>query len=424
MNRIEKTKMLLRKIYQASDDAPGSTAMDERILSDASESMKQATAASRRTRHIFKWREFMRTRTAKLTTAAAVLVAALAFSTWDRLGGTAWSFEQTIEAMKQLRSLQIKGSVNYWSQQLDFNCWIRCPDQESERGSMRFECDWFTMVARLQDENVYFYWPRENLVLITSQVNDIDELKFWYQAAKIGPWLPGRMVETLRLFTDDWKQVVKKDPVSGKEQIHVTCSYRPSNSSISFIVDTDSKLIKQGKMWMNLQQEGEAQFDAQSLAYNQDFPDELFELEIPEGATITNQNSIDEAAALSAQAEYLFHEENKYAEAMELYLQVHEKCPRLNIAVEALMMVGLCHRQLGEYDKEIETYKAAIKEYSARRGLGWIYFYLGRAYMDKGQNQKALEAFENCLTSNKGVSDPDKFPLKDAGEYITKIKGR
>jgi len=176
-------------------------------------------------------------------------------------------------------------------------------------------------------------------------------------------------------------------------------------------------------MWMNLQQEGEPQFDARSLVYNQDFPDELFELEIPEGATITNQNSIDEAAALSAQAEYLFHKENRYAEAMELYLQVHKKCPRLNIAVEALMMVGLCHRQLGEYDKEIETYEAAIKEYSARRGLGGIYFYLGRAYMDKGQNQKALEAFENCLTSNKGISDPDKFPLKDAREYITKVKG-
>jgi len=415
--------MLLRKIYQLSNDAYDSTAMDKRILSDASESMRQATVANRRTRPISTWREFMKTKTAKLTTAAAVLVAALLFTTWDRLGGTAWSFEQTIAAMKQLRSLQIKGSVNYWSQQIDFNCWIRCPDQESERGSMRFECDWFTMVARLEDENVYFYWPRENFVLITNQGYDIDELKFWYHAAKIGPWLPGQMVETLKLFTDDWKQAVKKDPASGKEQIHVTCSYRPSNSSISFVVDTNSKLIKQAKMWMNLQQEGEPQFDAQTLVYNQDIPDEFFEFQIPEGATITNQEDIREATALSTRAESLFHKEKKYAEAMELYLQVHEKCPRLNIAVEALMMVGLCHRRLEEYDEEIETYEVAIKEYSARRGLGSIYFYLGRAYMDQGQNQKALEAFENCLTSNKGLSDPDKFPLKDARQYITKIKG-
>jgi len=423
MNRTGKTKMLLRKIYQGANDAPDSTAMDERILSDASESMKQATAANRRTRHIFRWREFMRTRTAKLTTAAAVLVAALVFTTWDRLGGTAWSFEQTIAAMKQLRSLQIKGSVDYWSQKVGFKCWIRCPDQESEPGSMRFECDWFTMVASLQDENVYFYWPRENFVLITNQGYDIDELKFWYRAAKIGPWLPGQMVETLKLFTDDWKQVVKKDPADGKEQVHVTCSYRPSNSSISFVVDTDSKLIKRAKMWMNLQQEGEPQFDAQSIVYNEDLPDELFEFQIPEGATVANQEDIREATTLSTQAESLFHKENKYAEAMELYLQVHKKCPRLNIAVEALMMVGLCQRRLGEYDKEIETYEAAIKEYSARRGLGGMYFYLGRAYMDKGQNQKALEAFENCLASNKGISDQDKFPLKDAREYITKIKG-
>ena len=107
---------------------------------------------------------------------------------------------------------------------------------------------------------------------------------------------------------------------------------------------------------------------------------------------------------------------------MEVYRQVHDKSPHLNIAVESSMMVGICYNWLGDYDKEIETYKAAIAEYSLRRGLGWIYFYLGRAYMEKGQNEKALEAFENCLVSNEGISEPDTFPLKDARKYIAKIK--
>jgi tetratricopeptide (TPR) repeat protein len=422
MNRAEKIKKLLCRTFQVSEETTGSAAMDERILSNASTSMKQAVAANQRISPVSKWRRIMRTRTAKLTTAAAVLIAAFVLTTWDR--STAWSFEQTIAAIKQLKNLQITGKMNYWSETVDFNCWIRCPDQESELGAMHLECERMTMVARLKDETVYFYWPRENIVMISKQGREIEDLKFWYQAAQVSPWLTGKIVETLRLFTDDWKQTVVTDPASGKEQVHVTCSYRPSNTSISFFVDTETNLIERGKMWMNLQQKGEPQFDAQTVIYNQDIPDDFFEFQIPPGATVITQEDIDQCRVLFEKAEDLCFKQKKYAEAMEVYRQVHDKSPHLNIAVQASMMVGICHRQLGEYDKEIETYKAAIAQYSLRKGLGWIYFYLGRAYIDKGQNDKALEAFENCLVSNEGISEPDKFPLKDAREYIAKIKGR
>ncbi|MBN2595017.1 MAG: tetratricopeptide repeat protein [Sedimentisphaerales bacterium] len=420
MNQAEKIKKLLCSTFREPADGIDSMVMDERILSDASTSMKQAIAASQRIYPIAKWRKIMRTRTVKLTTAAAVLLAAFVLATWDR--STAWSFEQTIAAIKQLKNLQIAGKMNYWSEIVDFNCWICCPDQESESGAMRLECEKVTMIARLQDETVYFYWPRENIVMITKQGRDIEDLKFWYQAARMSPWLTGKIVDTLRLFTDDWKQTVVTDPASGKEQVHVTCSYKPSNTSISFIVDTETNLIERGKMWMNLQQAGEPQFDAQTVIYNQDIPDDFFEFQIPPGATVITQEDIDQCRVLFKKAEDLFGQK-KYAEALDVYRQVHDKSPHLNIAVEAKMMVGICHRRLGEYDKEIETYQAAIAQYSLRKGLGWIYFYLGRAYMDKGQNDKALEAFENCLISNEGVSEPDRFPLKDAHEYIAKIEG-
>jgi len=422
MNRAEKIKELLHKTFHEPADRTGSVAMDERILSDASISMKQAVAANQRIYPISKWRRIMRTKTAKLTTAAAVLVAVFVLTTWYR--STAWSFERTIAAIKQLNNLQIKGRMDYWSEPVDFNCWIRCPDQESELGAMRLECERMTMVAHLRDQTVYFYWPREKVVLITKQGSEIDDLKFWYQAAELSPWLTGKIVETLRLFTDDWKQAVVTDPASGKEQVHVTCSYRPSNTSISFVVDTETNLIQCGKMWMNLEQAGEPQFVGQTVIYDQDIPDDFFEFQIPTGVKVITQEDIEQCRALMKKAEDLCFKQKKYAEAMEAYRQIHDKCPHLNMAIEAMMMVGICQNRLGEYDKEIETYQAAISEYSVRKGLGWIYFYLGRAYMDQGQNEKALEAFENCLVSNEGVSKPDKFPLKDARENIAKIKGR
>jgi len=424
MNQAEKIKELLQRTFQQSAEQVRPAAMDERILSDASTSMSEAVTANQTAHRISQWRRIMRTKAAKLTTAAAVLAAAFVIMTWGGSGSTAWSFEQTIEAIKQLKTLHITGVMDYWSEPLDFNCWIRCPDGQSQPGAMRLECERLTMVARLRDQMVYFYWPREKLVLMTTQGREIEDLKFWYQAAQLSPWLTGKVVETLRLFTDDWKQTVVTDPVSGEEQVHVTCSYRPSNTSIGFVVDTQTKLIERGKLWMNLQQKGQPQFDGRTVIYNQDIPDDFFEFQIPSGVTVVTQEDIEQCRVLFKKAEDLFHKEKSYAEAMKLYRQVHDIGPHLNMAVESLMMIGLCHNRLGEYDKEVETYLAAIKEYPIRRGLGWIYFYLGRAYMDQGQNEKALKAFENCLTSNEGVSDPDKFPLKDARECIARIKGQ
>ena len=424
MNQAEKIKELLRRTFERPREQAGSAAMDERILSDASTSMTEALAARQRAHRLSQWRRIMRTRAAKLTTAAAVLAAAFVIMTWGGSGSTAWSFEQTIEAIKQLKTLHIKGVMDYWSEPVDFNCWIRCPDGQSEPGAMRLECQRVIMVARMRDEMVYFYWPREKLILTTKQGRDIEDLKFWYHAARLSPWLTGKLVETLRLFTDDWKQTVVTDPASGKEQVHVTCSYRPSKTSIWFVVDTQTKLIERGKMWMNLQQKGQPQFDGRSVVYNQDIPDALFEFEIPPGVRVVTQEDIEEIRVLFERAEDLFHKEKNYAEAMTLYQQVHDKCPRLGMAAESLMMVGFCHRHLGQYDAEIQAYEQIIREYSRTHNFSGVYFYLGRAYMERGQNDKAVEAFENCLTAGGGTTDPNAFPLKDARDYIAKIKGQ
>ena len=141
-------------------------------------------------------------------------------------------------------------------------------------------------------------------------------------------------------------------------------------------------------------------------------------------ASIVNEKDIEESKALFDQGEHLFHNEKKYAEALGIYQQVYDRFPKLNIAEEALMMIGICHGRLGQPEKAIKAFQKAVSEYPHLKG--WIdatYFYLGRAYMDQGQKEKALEAFENCLSAGEGVRDPDKFPLKDARESIDKLKG-
>ena len=101
MNRAEKIKELLRKTFGEPADGSDQGRMDEHILSDASTSMRQAVAANQRIHPISKWRKIMKTKTVKLATAAAVIVAAFVLITLDK-SGTAWSVEQTIAAIKKL----------------------------------------------------------------------------------------------------------------------------------------------------------------------------------------------------------------------------------------------------------------------------------------------------------------------------------
>ena len=108
MNRAEKIKELLQKTYGEQADDSDLSRMDERILNDASTSMRQAVDANQRIYPISKWRKIMRNKTVKLATAAAVLVAGLVLTTFDRFSGTAWSVEQTIAAIKKLETLHVK----------------------------------------------------------------------------------------------------------------------------------------------------------------------------------------------------------------------------------------------------------------------------------------------------------------------------
>ena len=422
MNQAEKIKELLRKTFQEAPEVAGLTEMDKRILSDASTSMKQALAANQRIYPISKWKTIMRTKTIKFATAAAVLITVFLLTTLDRSAGTAWSVEQTIAAIEQVKSMHVEGTA-LWGpdsepELVNFSFWILSPGENSEPLRMRFECEKRIIVVK---GNIAYECRPDEKVARIKHGPGIPDLKYWYKAAELSPWLTGKMLETLRLFSDDWNQTVRKDTESGQEQIIVTCSYHPSNTSFFIVVDPKSKLMLKAKLWNNLRHEGEPDVHAQTFIYNEDIPDELFE--VPPGMTIVNEKEIEESEALFNQGEDLFHKEKKYAEAITVYQQVYEKFPDMNIAETALMMIGICYDWLGQPEKAIEAYEKAVSEYPNLKGWSeTTYFYLGCAYLDTGQREKAFDAFEKCLAVGEGVREPEQFPLKDAREYINTIK--
>ena len=114
--------------------------------------------------------------------------------------------------------------------------------------------------------------------------------------------------------------------------------------------------------------------------------------------------------SLFDEAEKLY-EAKEYAEALEVYRQVHKKYPASKNAEHASMMVGVCYDWMGEQDKELEAYKAAVAKYPRSSGT---YFYLGLAYHQSGADENALEAFRKCIELCQGSKRPDEFPYLDA----------
>lgn len=361
----------------------------------------------------------MRTRTAKFATAAAILIAAFVLINLDRSAGTAWSVQQTIAAIKELNTLHIEGKA-YWGpdsdpELVDFNFWVQFPNEDSALLKMRFECD--KRIVIVQGETAYQCWPKEKVAKIMNGP-DIPELQAWYKGAEFSPWLTGKMLWILKQFSDDWTEAVRFDPGTGKKQILVTCSYAPSDTSYSIVVDAESKLIRTARMWLKEQ----SCVDAQAFTYNQDVPSDAFK--VPVDYNIINEKGIEESQALYKRAGQLF-KDKKFTEALKLYQQGYDQYGSLNngrVGADMLYMVGMCYPEIGQFDKMVETFLKYIDEYSYLPGYDHAYYCLGLAYEELGQNEKALEAYEKCLLISEGINEPDQYSIKSARKHIEKIK--
>jgi tetratricopeptide (TPR) repeat protein len=353
---------------------------------------------------------------------AAVLLLALTIICLDRGTNAAWSMEQTIEATEQVKTLHIEGTV-VWPfgdkpGVVPFRFWVQPP---TENSPLKMRCEVRNHVMIAKGDTVYECWSDSKIAQV-QYGPAITDLKYWYKAAELVPWVIRELPEMIQQNAQDWQQSTERDPNTGKERIVATCTYPPSNMSFRLLIDPASKLCYQAKLWDNLKHEGTPQIDAQKFVYNQGFANELFEL--PADMTIVSEADSKESRALFDRGENLFHQEKKYAEASAIYWQVYATYPKLNVAEEALMMIGMCHHCLGQHQEAVHLFEKATREYPHLKG--WIdatWFYLGREYLETGQKAKAREAFENCLTAGEGRRDPEKFPLKDARAALAQLKG-
>ncbi len=313
----------------------------------------------------------------------------------------AWAIEQTIKKIKNINTIFISGTTIYdGDQYLPFQCWIKLDDKDGNL-LMRFESD--REKAVVQGDTVYCQKPDTTRVKIYKGSN-ITNLKFWYQAMELSPWLSGKILQTLKPLADNWQEEYGKNEKTGRDSVFVTCGYNRLKASFWFIFDIESKLIVEAKHWSNPHREGTCNLYADTFQYNVDIPDEIFEFEIPDDAQIVYQNEDQDLLLEEAQKKF---DNKEYTEALEMYIQADYR-----------FMQGICYINLGQYNKAIET----LTDVVASNPESSAYFYLGIAYEEKGDKDKALEAYKNCLETNIENRKPNQFPLKEARERVDKLQ--
>ena len=406
-----------------------STDLDRRVHDDISEALAESdiTKSARAEPNI--WRTIMKTRKAKITAAAAIIVvAALSLTLFMQTATPAWAIGQTVKALQGIQSLVITGADYYPSGSIPFKCWFRLSDQDSGVFNMRYESE--EQIIVVHGTKAWAYWNDENLVMIYEDVTESEDmmrdLEFWYKIARRNPWITGKILPKLRLFADDWQEIYGKDKRTGRDCVFVTCSYESLSNSFWFECDLENKLIVEGKYWRSDDHKGPPVLHATDFLYNEAISDEIFNFQIPDGTEVIHREKQKEANALFLRGEELF-QQDKFAEAINVFQDVYEKYPDFKIlAARALRQKGLCYERTGQFEKAIESYKQCIEEVPSNL-KAWTassYLFLGRVYVQVNRKAEALEALKNCLTIGSEVREPDWPPSQEARKYIQELENR
>ncbi|MHC4119655.1 MAG: LolA family protein [Planctomycetota bacterium] len=236
----------------------------------------------------------MNNRRAKFAAAASIVVVCLIGGVvFNRTSSVAWALEQSIEALNKYKAVIVEGSesertwVEDGSLELrPFKSWAVANKDQTMVEKYRHEAAGIPFLTT-NGEKTWRYDVRTNTVRIENRP---------YVASEC--WFGGRFLEQLRAFRESvllthWQETYGKDARTGKQRVSLKIAWLTEryNGPRSMVIefDVESKLLVGFKQWENAEWEGPATLVAEKITYYENLPDELFEFEIPEGATVIEQ---------------------------------------------------------------------------------------------------------------------------------------
>ncbi len=264
---------------------------DEQVFADVLRA-RQKTTENEPAVPVNLWRIIMKSPLTKLAVAAVLLIACVTgVFIFNRTSGVAWAIEQSIEALSKYNAVLIEGSESFLDedgklqQMRTGKTWWVADEDQTRVIKERNDIDGVTVLIA-NGQETWRYDPQTNTV-IKNRPYGLPE-----------GWIGSRMLEQLQSFHDlgiitQWDITYGKDPVTRKQRAFLTVAWIDKRyngpRSMWFEFDVQSKLVVSLKQWENANWEGPPRAVSEKITYYDNLPDELFEFEIPEGATVIEE---------------------------------------------------------------------------------------------------------------------------------------
>ncbi len=263
----------------------------ERVFKDMLQAQQQTMAESPAQPEI--GRRIMRHPVIRYGIAAVlVLAAVVGFTLFRHTGNIAWAIEQSIEAVGKYRAIIVEGSAaecmfraEGGMEPRSFKAWAVANEDQTAVKKARHDVDG-TPVLTTNGEKTWWYYPGTNTVRVENRAYVASEL-----------WVGSRFLEQLKAFHDSgvltrYETTSGKDPGTGKPRIVLRCAWEDKRyngpRSMRFEFDAETNLLTGIRQWENSNWEGPATLVGEKITYCESLPDELFEFQIPPGATVVS----------------------------------------------------------------------------------------------------------------------------------------
>jgi outer membrane lipoprotein-sorting protein len=234
------------------------------------------------------WRIIMKNPLTKLAVAAVLAIACVTgVFIFNQTTSVAWAIEQSIEAVSKYNAVLVEGAESFLDedgrlQTRKGKTWAVANEDQTKVEKVRIEVEGVPSIIT-NGSQTWRYDPQTNTVIKNLS----------YGTAEI--WIGSRLLDQLKTFRESglitkWKVTEGKDSTTGKRRIFLSCAWLDERyngpRSLWLEIDSQSNLLVGLKQWENADWEGPAQYVAEKISYYESLPDELFEFEIPEGATV------------------------------------------------------------------------------------------------------------------------------------------
>ena len=272
-----------RLAQQMSVEPPA--ALDERIQvqADATFDLFKQPACPTWTQRT--GRMIMKSRIVRVAAVIAVIAAIVSgLNLFSQTSNVLWALTDSIEVLRPFRAVAVEGNEldSETGQAKSFRGWSVESEDQSRIIKERHEVD--GVCIRVANGNrTWRYDPQTHTVT--------KNLPYGMPEHGLGH----RFLEQLQAghesgFLTDWREEHGVDTATGRERIVLKIAWTNQRyngpRSLHLEFDLESKLVVFMQQWENATWKGPARLTVNKITYYETLPEELFEMEIPEGATV------------------------------------------------------------------------------------------------------------------------------------------